>query len=96
MKEIKVNLPIDCEIGNVSAKIKDGCIVVMCEPKKWRVENGSEYYLIGTHGEVLEDIEDNCDVDDERYYAGNYFRTQEQAEKVANEIIEVFKKHKND
>ena len=34
MKEIKINLPIDCEIGNVSAKIKNGCIVVMCEPKK--------------------------------------------------------------
>lgn len=34
MKEIKINLPIDCEIGNVSAKIENGCIVVMCESKK--------------------------------------------------------------
>ena len=38
MKEIKINLPIDREIGNVSAKIENGCIVVMCEPKKEKKE----------------------------------------------------------
>ena len=27
---------------------------------------------------------------------GNYFRTKEQAEKVAKEVREVFEKHKND
>ena len=37
-KEIKINLPIDLakldEIGNVTATIENGSIVIMCEPKK--------------------------------------------------------------
>ena len=37
-KEIKINLPIDLtkldEIGNVTATIENGSIVIMCEPEK--------------------------------------------------------------
>ena len=35
MKEIaKINITDNTDIGSVSAKIGNGCIVVMCEPKK--------------------------------------------------------------
>ena len=40
MKEIKINLPIDCEIGNVSAKIENGSIVIKCDPKKKEFKYG--------------------------------------------------------
>lgn len=39
-KEIKINLPADCEVGNVSAKVENGCIVVICEPKKKEFKYG--------------------------------------------------------
>lgn len=43
-KEIKINLPIDLtkldEIGNVTATIENGSIVIMCEPKKKELKFG--------------------------------------------------------
>ena len=176
MKEIKINLPIDCEIGNVSAKIENGGIVVMCEPKKefkfgdfvridrtltklgivlskcnsgnyvfldidnnieynvypnciseahdferidiqhylnennlvidyekkkivkkrWRAEKGNTFYYVSSSGIVLNTEENFWECNNNVYECGNYFRTKEQAEKVAKEVREVFEKHKND
>ena len=176
MKEIKINLPIDCEIGNVSAKIENGCIVVMCEPKKefkfgdfvridrtltqlgivlskcnsgnyvfldidnnieytvypnciseahdfekvdiqhyldennlvidyekkkivkkrWRAERDKTYWFIQSDLTLCNTVDVRCCTDDLRFDIGNYFRTKEQAEKVAKEVREVFEKHKND
>ena len=43
-KEIKINLPIDIttldEIGNVTATIENGSIVITCEPKKKEFKYG--------------------------------------------------------
>jgi hypothetical protein len=41
-------------------------------------------------------VEKYDELDDKLYEMGNYFRTREQAEKVAKEIREIFEKHKND
>ena len=64
--------------------------------KRWRAEHGREYYFIHTTCDVRQDFDYNVSLDEERYKAGNYFRTYEQAEKVAKEIREIFEKHKND
>ena len=176
MKEIKINLPIDCEIGNVSAKIENGCIVVMCESKKefkfgdfvridrtltqlgivlskcnsgnyvfldidnnieytvypnciseahdfervdiqhyldknnlvidydkkeivkkrWRGKSGEIYWIVLGDSTLYSANDVRCYSDNLRFDIGNYFRTKEQAEKVAKEIREVFEKHKND
>lgn len=179
-KEIKINLPIDIttldEIGNVTATIENGSIVITCEPKKkefkygdfvrldksgntgiietvenydclvsvngilyrvnkndiseasedeknkiqkflddnnlvidyekkeirkkrWRADCDYCYYYINSINSINKiglDIEYGYDVDDARYYLGNYFRTREQAEQAAKEIRDIFEKHKND
>ena len=41
-------------------------------------------------------VEKYDELDYKLYDIGNYFRTREQAEKVAKEIREIFEKHKND
>ena len=64
--------------------------------KRWRAEKLEDYFIING----LSDIERVTQTDDEfdfdYYSSGNYFRTKEQAEKVAKEIREIFEKHKND
>ena len=132
-KEIKINLPIDIttldEIGNVTATIENGSIVITCEPKKkefkfgdfvriqkfldennlvvdydkkeivhkrWRAEKGNTFYYVSSSGIVLNTEENFWECNNNVYECGNYFRTKEQAEKVAKEVREVFEKHKND
>jgi hypothetical protein len=64
--------------------------------KRWIAEKLEDYFIING----LSDIERVTQTDDEfdfdYYSSGNYFRTKEQAEKVAKEIREIFEKHKND
>ena len=64
--------------------------------KRWIAEKLEDYFIING----LSDIERVTQTDDEfdfdYYSSGNYFRTKEQAEKVAKEIREIFEKHKNE
>jgi hypothetical protein len=63
--------------------------------KRWRAYYNEEYYFI-EYVEVKTFVEKYDELDDKLYEMGNYFRTREQAEKVAKEVREVFEKHKND
>lgn len=47
--------------------------------KRWRAESDGTYYLIGSTFDVDNDTEGGYSIDDERYNAGNYFKTKEDA-----------------
>ena len=54
------------------------------EDKRWRAECVEEYYyIVGYDFEVYSDSDDYAPRDDMLYKAGNYFQTEEEAEKVA-------------
>ena len=61
---------------------------------RWRSKANETYYFIGIDVEVMDNIEYGYSVDDACYSAGNYFKTREAAERVANQIREIFKNSK--
>ena len=61
---------------------------------RWRAEKGKEYFYILYDGRVEKDADIDCLSDIGCYNAGNYFRTREAAEKVAEQIREIFKNSK--
>lgn len=54
--------------------------------KRWRAEIGEDYYFLTETLEVNRDDECNAEYDDNLYNLGNYFKTKEKAQKVANKI----------
>lgn len=61
---------------------------------RWRALYNEDYYLIGSELNVDCQNEIGHVVDDNRYNVGNYFRTREAAEKVAEQIRDIFKNSK--
>lgn len=61
---------------------------------RWRAYNNNDYYYIDSIGNVSIDSEGLTECDKMRYFAGNYFKTREAAEKVACQIREIFKHSK--
>lgn len=61
------------------------------EPAKMRVERGERYYFMNDKLAVLSDVEKNTVTSDRRYYAGNYFRTQEQAIEAMGRVRELIR-----
>ena len=61
---------------------------------RWRALYGENYYVIGSELDVYCSIEVCHVVDDNRNKVGNYFRTREAAERVAEQIREIFKNSK--
>ena len=61
---------------------------------RWRALYNENYYLISSGLTVDCQSEIGHSVDDKRYYAGNYFKTREAAEEVAEQIREIFKNSK--
>lgn len=59
--------------------------------KRWRAKNGEKYFYIMTDMSVTDDTEANWYYDYSRYESGNYFRTEEEAEKVAAQFKEILK-----
>ena len=94
MAKIKFELPEGAE--SVSLKIEDGYVIATYEPKKWRAEGYGKYFYINSRGDIrcTFDTRDYCD--NKRFESGNYFRAEEQAKKVADEIQQIFFKHKHD
>lgn len=62
------------------------------EKIRWRAKEGRKYYCMTERGYVVEDDEYGCLVDNKRWEFGNYFRTQEQAEKAAEAVKETLRK----
>lgn len=61
---------------------------------RWRAKRGRLYYFIAMDSIVLHAEETFNEVDRYRYNFGNYFKTQEASEKVAEQIREIFKNSK--
>ena len=61
---------------------------------RWRASRGESYYLISSTLTIDYQFEKWHPVDVERYSVGNYFRTREAAEKVAEQIRDIFKNSK--
>lgn len=64
------------------------------EDIRWRAKIGGSYYHVTTTCHVFEQPECGSCVNDVEYDVGNYFRTPEAAQKVANQIKEIFKNSK--
>lgn len=62
------------------------------QPKRWRAEEGGIYYFVNAFGEVLDDIDNHMSMSsNDLYDIGNYFRTQEEAEKLAEKFKAIIK-----
>ena len=61
---------------------------------RWRALYGDNYYSIGSMLTVDPQTETGFSTDDKHYYAGNYFKTREAAEKFACQIRGIFKNSK--
>ena len=55
-------------------------------PKRWRAEEGEYYYISLDLGIIKTKSYSNDDFEDERYNLGNYFKTEEEAQKVKEEL----------
>ena len=53
-------------------------------PKRWRAEEGENYYSIAGVDVIKIDSENLVELDNRRYELGNYFQTEEQAQKIIN------------
>lgn len=55
------------------------------EPTRWKPENGKTYYRVGSDGRIYDDVwDDSLNItDSERLEIGNCFKTEEEAERVA-------------
>ena len=62
--------------------------------KRWRACVGCRYYAINMDFSIDELIESADGTDKTMYLVGNYFRTREAAERVAEQIREIFKNSK--
>ena len=61
------------------------------EDVRWRAKEGGEYYYVITTSLVEQTFDRYSSIDDTLYKSGNYFKTREAAEKVAEQIREIFK-----
>lgn len=61
-------------------------------PKRWRAEEGEEYYFLDGKCEIWNTNEIKKKIDDAFFKLGNYFKTKEEAEKVKKELDEFWAK----
>lgn len=54
------------------------------EYKRWRAKEGEWYWCVKSDGGVYDDCEIRIGIDDGRYGLGNYFKTEEEAQKAAD------------
>ena len=61
---------------------------------RWRAEKGGRYYCLCADSTIYDLIEDGDQTDNTNYECGNYFKTREAAEKVAEQVRRIFKESK--
>lgn len=64
------------------------------EPIRWRAERNGIYWFIDPHGWGNRTVDIRSNYDNDMYEIGNYFRTPEAAQKVADQIKDIFKNAK--
>lgn len=57
----------------------------------WRAKEGETYFVVGYDGEVCTAKEVNFEKNDRSWYAGNYFSTEKEAQKYADEFKRMLK-----
>ena len=62
------------------------------EKIRWRAKKGDRYWKLSSDLHMLGMQEDNDDFDQDSWECGNYFKTQEQAERAAEAIKETLRK----
>ena len=77
----------------MSDHIADSFDIVIVEPPRWRAKWDEVYYYVNAFGKICMSRERHCEEDTNLYNAHNYFKTEEEAEKVAQEISAVLKGH---
>lgn len=61
-------------------------------PKRWRAKENEEYYFLDGKCEIWKTIEEKKRVDNTFFEQGNYFKTEEEAEKVKEELDKFWEK----
>ena len=61
---------------------------------RWRTDYNKTYLYISSQCSIIDEKECGAFIDESRYNIGNYFRTREAAEKVAEQIRDIFKNSK--
>ena len=51
-------------------------------PKRWRADDGERYYYIDSHQRIFGNTDLTHSYDNMRYELGNYFKTEQEAQKV--------------
>ena len=64
-------------------------------PKRWRAEGVEKYYFLNNESEIQNTWECKTKEDEARYNLGNYFKTEEEAEKVKVELNKFWEKVRN-
>ena len=64
-------------------------------PKRWRAEEGEEYYFLDGKCEIWNTNEIKKKIDDVFFERGNYFKTKEEAEKVKIELDKFWERVRN-
>lgn len=64
------------------------------EPIRWRAERNGIYWFIDPHGRGNKTFDVRSNYDNDMYEIGNYFRTEEAAQGVADQIKDIFKNAK--
>lgn len=54
--------------------------------KRWRADEGKEYYFINSIGDVTSNIDNGTEVSTFRYMVGNYFKTEEEAKEYIENL----------
>ena len=66
------------------------------ENVRWRAKKGELYHWVSADGYVKESTDEHGECDNCYYKSGNYFKTEEAAEKVAKQIRNIFKNSKSE
>lgn len=64
-------------------------------PKRWRGEEGEEYYFLDGKCEIWSTYENKKKIDDAFFKLGNYFKTKEEAEKLKIELDKFWERVRN-
>ena len=52
----------------------------------WRAKLNEMYFYINEYGDIAYEFENDSEFDDNAYKTGNYFKTEEQAEKILDKV----------
>ena len=66
------------------------------KPKRWRAEKGERYWVVDSVCNPVRYRETHAPFDDDCYEAGNYFRTEEEAQQAAEAVRETLEKFHKD